>query len=406
MRKRMSKLSKAVIIGLCLSLFLVGCNGTKGENDVEDVNNETDVVVEEEAEDKDQKVDENTGLVHEGELELKFAEHFAVEYYEGGYKIITDSSDRRILLVPEGKEAPEMKEEMPVIKLPIETVGSYSTIDPSWLRPIGEIDRIASVTFEQDSWRIPEIIERMESGDIVYIGKSKAIDYELLQSVDPTIHLLSKTGEEDVFPKYDELGLNYLSMGAYLEEDPRARVEWVKFAAALFDKEEEADRFFEGELARIEEVSKKIADSGEEKLKVAIVYYSPTKEMFYVNNSTGHQTVTIKLAGGINHPEVLTPEKRGNTAMTDEEFYQVMSEVDILIYDNITGHGIQTLEQLINTTDYMSDMKVIQEGRVWGLQRDFWQSADKAADVIENLHEILSTPHGEITENDYYFLMK
>ena len=339
-------------------------------------------------------------------MEIKYAEHFAVDYYEGGYKIIRDASDRRVLIVPEGKEVPEMKEEMPVIQQPIESLGIYSTIDPSWLRPIGELDRIASVSFEEESWRIPEIIERMESGDITYVGKNSAIDYELLQAVDPTVHLLSKTGEEEIFPKYDELGLDFLSMGAYLEEDPRARVEWVKFAAALLDKEEEADGFFEGELARIEEVSKKIADLEGEKLKVAIVYYSPSKEMFYVNNSRGHQTVTIKLAGGINHPEVLTPEKRGNTPMTDEEFYKVMSEVDILIYDNITGHGIQTMEELINATDYMADMKVIQEGRVWGLQRDFWQSADKAAEVIENLHEILITPHGQVTENRYYFLMK
>lgn len=402
MRKVIGKWSKALVIGLSLSLFLVGCSGAEDKKDLEEVSGETEIVAEED----NKQVDENTGLVHEGQMEVKYAEHFSVDYYEGGYKIIRDASDRRVLIVPEGKSLPEMKEEMPVLKQPIQTIGSYSTIDPSWLRPIGELDRIASVTFEQDSWRIPEIIERLESGDITYVGKNKAIDYELLQSVDPSLHLLSKSSEEDLFPKYDELGLNYISMGAYLEEDPRARIEWVKFAAALLDKEEEADEFFEGELARIDEVSKKIADSEEEKLKVAIVYYSPSKEMFYVNNSRGHQTQTIKLAGGINHPEVLTPEKRGSTAMTDEEFYQVMSEVDILIYDNITGHGIQTMEDLLNATDYMSDMKVIQEGRVWGLQRNYWQSADKAADVIENLHEILSTPHGEITENDYYFLMK
>ena len=401
MRKAIGKWSKAVVIGL--SLFLVGCSGSGEKEILEEVSGETEVI---EEVDSNKQVDENTGLVHEGEMEIKYAEHFAVDYYEGGYKIIRDASDRRVLIVPEGKSLPEMKQAMPVIQQPIESIGIYSTIDPSWLRPIGELDRIASVTFDQDSWRIPEIIERMESGDITYVGKNKAIDYELLQSVDPTVHLLSKTGEEDLFPKYDELGLDFVSMGAYLEEDPRARVEWVKFAAALLNKEEEANEFFEGELARIEEVTKKIADAGGEKLKVAIVYHSPSKKIFYVNNSRGHLTETIKLAGGINHPEVLTPEKRGNTAMTDEEFYQVMSKVDVLIYDNINGHGVQTMEDLINTTDYMSDMKVIQEGRVWGLQRDFWQSADKAADVIENLHEILTSPHGEITENDYYFLMK
>lgn len=397
---KVSNLGKMTAIALILSLFLIGCKGNKNGKEVGDVKNITTIV------EHEGKIDENTGLVYENEMELKHAEHFAVNYYKDGYKIITDASGRRILIVPRGKEVPEMKEKMPVVQQPIETVGLYSTIDASLLRPIGKLDRISSVTFEADKWRIPEIVERMENGDTVYVGKSSAIDYEMLQSVDPNLNLLSKSGEEDLFPKYDELGLDYISMGAYMEDDPRGRLEWVKLAAALFDKEKEAETFYEGELARINEIREKIAQSTEEKLNVAVVYFSPSKEIFYVNNSKGHQTVTTELAGGQPYPEGLTPEKRGSTAMTDEEFYKVMSDVDVLIYDNITGHGVQSIDDILEKADYLADMKVIKEGRVWGLQRDYWQSADKVADIIEDLHSILDTPHGEMIENRYYFLMK
>ena len=64
------------------------------------------------------------------------------------------------------------------------------------------------------------------------------------------------------------------------------------------------------------------------------------------------------------------------------------------------------MKDLLEKASFVSDLKVVQEGKIWGLQKEFWQSADKIADITEALNSILTTPHGEITENDYYFLMK
>ena len=83
-----------------------------------------------------------------------------------------------------------------------------------------------------------------------------------------------------------------------------------------------------------------------------------------------------------------------------------MLDTDIIIYDNITGHGIQSMEDLLTSADYLEDVDAVKEGRVWMLKRDFWQAGDKVADMTEDLHKILSTPHGEIEETDYYYLMK
>ena len=43
-------------------------------------------------------------------MELSYAEEFSVDYYKGGYTLITIGDNDRFLVVPEGKEAPENME--------------------------------------------------------------------------------------------------------------------------------------------------------------------------------------------------------------------------------------------------------------------------------------------------------
>lgn len=384
-----------LILTLILSLTLLACK--------EEENNEVRVGNELDSEDN---IDENTGLVHERELELKYAEHFAVNYYKGGYKIITDASDRKVLIVPEGKKVPEMKEEMPVIQQPVETFGVYSTIAPSWFRPIDEINRIVAVSHEEEKWKVEDMAERVKNGEATYVGDSKALDYELLQSINPSIHLLSKSNEEKLFPKFDELDLKYLSMGSYMEDDPRARMEWTKFIAAILDKESQAEEYFEEELARIDEVESKISETIGEKPKVTMAYFSTSKQGFRVTHVKGYKVKNMEMAGGLYYPVDFGIEERGSTGMTPEEFYKTMSETDLLIYDSVSGHSIQSLDDMLEAAEYLSDTKVFQEGRIWGLKRDFWQAGEKVADMTEQYYDIFYKANGQIEETEFFYLMK
>lgn len=40
-------------------------------------------------------------LVYESSMELSYAENFSVDYYEGGYKVLTTMDGTKILTVPE-----------------------------------------------------------------------------------------------------------------------------------------------------------------------------------------------------------------------------------------------------------------------------------------------------------------
>jgi len=125
-----------------------------------------------------------------------------------------------------------------------------------------------------------------------------------------------------------------------------------------------------------------------------------------VNNGKGHQAITTELAGGITYPDGLDQEKGGSVPVTNEEFYKMMEDVDIIIYDNITGHAIQNIDDMLGKADYLADIKAVKEGKVWGLQKDYWQAADRIADIIVDLNEVIYAKDWEIEENTYYFLMK
>lgn len=400
MNKKINKNFIKLILFLAFSLTLVGCGSQDNKEDVSKVQSQAEV------QNKEQVIDENTGLVYKEDLNLEYAEHFKVEYYEDGYKIIVDASDRKILVVPEGKEIPVMKEEIPVIQQPIDSFGIYSTIDPSWFRPLDEVDKITVVTAEEEKWKTDEMISRMKNGEAIFIGDNDALDYELLQESNPSLNLLSKSNEEKLFPKFDELDLPYLSMGAYIESDPRGRLEWTKLIGALLNKEEKAETYFKEELARIDKVQEKIQDTNKVKPKVTMAYFSASSQEFKVTNVEGYKVKQIEMGGGLYYPEDLGLDTRGSTAMTAEEFYKTMSETDILIYDSVSGHEIQDLDAMIERADYLADTKLFQEGRIWGLKRDFWQAGEKIADMAEEYYEIFYSPHGEIEETNYFYLMK
>lgn len=399
MKKRIYKMSMVVVLVLIMSLSLVACKSNDQEAGNSDASGE-------ENSNQEEVIDKNTGLIYEGELELKYAENFKVDYYQDGYKIITDASNRQALIVPEGKDLPDMKEEMLVIQQPVETFGVYSTIEPAWFRPIDEIDRIVAVSFEEDVWEIDDMSNLAKSGKLNYVGGTEALDYEKLQAVNPSVHLLSKSHEEKLFPKFDELDLKYLSLGSYLEEDPRGRLEWSKFIGALLDKEDEAEEKFEEEMARIDEVEKKVIEKNETKPKLTMAYFSPSNQGFRVINDEGYKVKHIEMGGGEYFPTDLGDGERGVTGMTPEEFYKTISETDILIYDSVTGHSISDLDAMLKEADYLADTKVFQEGNVWALKREFWQAGDRVADITEEYYDILYSPKGEIDETEHFYLMK
>lgn len=60
------------------------------------------------------------GLIYKSSMKLLYAKNFSVDYYEGGYKILTTKDGTQILTVPKGRKTPkDIDKDIIVLKEPV-----------------------------------------------------------------------------------------------------------------------------------------------------------------------------------------------------------------------------------------------------------------------------------------------
>ena len=112
-------------------------------------------------------------LVYESSMELQYAKNFSVDYYEGGYTMLTTTMDgQRFLVIPEGKEMPEdLEEDIVVLQRPVQDLYLVASAVMDMFR---ELDGLHAITFsgqQEENWYIEEAKEAMAKGDLLYAGK-------------------------------------------------------------------------------------------------------------------------------------------------------------------------------------------------------------------------------------------
>jgi len=334
-------------------------------------------------------------------MELKYADNFAVDYCANGCKIITDGGDRKFLLVPEGAPVPEDTGDMQVLQAPLTKLGCFSTTHATLFHAIGALDKINLVTTAQEKWYIEEVAQQIADGRTSYVGKNSEPDYELISAAAPQIILISANtlhGSDEVLAKLDELGIPYIADSQHLENHPLGRVEWVKLVGALLDMEDEANAYFDDAVARVEAVAASVAGETEHPTIMQTYIYKGT---VYVRNGGSYVNKMLEMAGGVYPFADLNPDDGNNTKMTVEDFYKDAVDTEILIYDNTSDVTVSTVADILANGDYLGDMKAIQNGNVWGIEKNYWQSADDVATMIEDIATIIY--HPENADSLHYF---
>ena len=83
--------------------------------------------------------------------------------------------------------------------------------------------------------------------------------------------------------------------------------------------------------------------------------------------------------------------------MDMEAFYAGAKDADVLIYNSTIDGELNTLDQLLEKSELLSDFKAVKNGNVWCSEHDLFQKSSAAAVMIRDLNRILS---GEAAEED------
>lgn len=346
-------------------------------------------------------VEEMTGLEVLAEEDFQYSKSLKIKRLAEDY-IYVDMVDgaERVLLVPKDKDFLDLEEEdLRQIHYPVENIGVLSTTHVALFRAIGQLDKIAFVNYEPETWYIDGVVDRMESGEIDFVGNYYDLDYERIQEDNPDLVLRSSfVGEEEekLNLKLDDLGIPNMGISQYVEEDPRGRIEWVKLIGILVGAQEEAQAYLEDQYARIDKV---VEESKALEKSPTIASFRVGEDGTSVKRSGDYSIKMFELAGGTYGLAGLVEEGTGAYKITPEEFYAQAQDMDILIHENM-GTFIETKDQLLQYGDYLGDLKALKEGRVYATKENYWQEMDKTAEMIEDLHAIIK---GEATGDLYFY---
>ena len=385
-RKKITTLGCLLLLGLS---GLCSCGSpssdSAGKDSMQSVPGETEQIVSVQTEDADGNRPE---LIYQGSMDVRYAEHFSVDYYEGGYKMLTVKDGTRILTVPEGMEIPQVPDDVIVLREPVRDLYLVASAAMDMFGKLDAIDTIRLSGQKEDGWYLKEAKEAMRRGDILYAGKYNKPDYELIVSEGCSLAIenVMITHSPEVVEMLGNFGIPVLIDYSSYESQPLGRVEWIRFYGALLGKEEEAEREFARQTAVVDSVT-----SDEKTGKTVAFFYLTSNGLVQVRQSSDYIPKMIELAGGRYIFENLgDPDSaRSTVSMQIEEFYDGAKDADYIIYNSSIDGGVASVEELIAKCPVLKDFRAVQEGNVWCTTNDMYQKSLSIGDLIGDIHNML-----------------
>lgn len=199
---------------------------------------------------------------------ISYAKGFSITNYKDYKKVVVNSawpnSNKTFtyLLVKKGKKLPKHDANSIIIEIPIKTLVAVSTTNIPALEYLGVDSSL--IGFPNTKYICSEKTRaRVDNGEIKELGNDLELNIELLLELNPDLVLgFSVNGINKKLDQIERLGIPVVLDGAWTEQHPLGRAEWIKFIAAFYNKENEANIIFkniEANYLKAKETAKTIA---------------------------------------------------------------------------------------------------------------------------------------------------
>lgn len=235
------------------------------------------------------------------------------------------------------------------------------------------------------------------------IGYEGNINYETLVATNPDIVLLfSVNGASSMEPKLRELGIPFIYIGDYVEENPLGKAEWIVVLGELIGKQKEAVQIFQGIEERYNDLKQKIkTDSLAYKPKVMV--NAPFTGSWFMPSTKSYVAQMIEDAGG----DYIYKKNTGNSSkpIDEEEALLLLSEADLWI--NIGTY--KNKSELLNALPKYSDVPCVMNGNLFnnnaittpGGGNDCYESGVMNPDII--LRDMIKIFHPNLIKENFTY---
>ena len=340
-----------------------------------------------------------------GTAVIRYAKGFTLEYHDG-YKVLqvlTPWRDARVtftyILVPRGRKVPDVPPRAMVVETPVRRMAAATTGCIPFL-PLLHVEE-ALVGFSGcKHLSTPEIAEMVRQKKITEIGIGEGgmaitLNMEQLYVLQPEMVVVYGTGlpEYDLHPKLMEAGFKTVIFSSYMETVPLGRTEWIKFIAAFFDKEAEAEKLFNEIARQYETEAARVSNPAHRPTVFSAI---PYRGMMYVPGGGSYTAGFVRDAGADYMWRDDT--SLGAMPLNVENIIERAREADIWLEPG----ACRSLSELEGVDERFSVFKAFRTGRVYNNDaklgpnggNDFWETGEVRPDLV--LKDLISIFHPDL----------
>ena len=337
----------------------------------------------------------------------RYAKNFRIETFDT-HKLIHVTNPWRgaedltftYALVPKAAASlPQLPDKATLIRTPVERVVTMAT---TYFGYIQELDLrhslvgIANLNFTND----PVIHQLVEDGKVKVVKNGSSMNLESIMMLRPDLILTSSTGNPtfDVQPHLARAGLPVALSAGYMEAHPLARTEWIKVFAAFYEREADAESFFNEIAQRYEALAALCQDP--QLSRPTVFCNAPYGGVWHIPGGQSYSAQALRDAGA-NYLWQENPSS-GGVPMDFEAIYYRAKDADFWL--NPSHYA--SLQQLLQTDERYLGFAAIQTGRVYNNTKrlnaqggnDIWERGiahpeEILADLIKIFHPELMPDH-------------
>jgi len=331
--------------------------------------------------------------------DITYAEGVTIDYFDS-YKVVTvsapwfgatDADAFTYVLIQCGAPAP-IAATFPVgtqfVEVPVGNLIALSTTELPRVVSLGLIDQL--IGLDSFLWtNTPDVIAKIDAGELIEVGNGAAINIEQVLDAEPGLVITNGTGapEYDAHPVLLEAGIPVALDGDYVEPTLLGNTEWIKFLAAFYNKEAEANALFDTVVADYEAAAQLAAGVPDDE-RVTVLYNS--YQSFTESWSIPGQATwagSLMLDAGVDY--VLMGEAPDQPAqLSFEAVYDAGLDAPIWLLNTF---GVGSLDDLVAQDARNADFAAVESGAVYNNDarqnvnggNDFWETG------VNNPHLLL-----------------
>jgi len=329
-------------------------------------------------------------------LKLSYTQGFAIKYFPDYKEVIVYSPwvkgtvyARYYLVKDASIKTPS---DGTKVQVPLRTLVATSVTHFEFLSLLGQVKTIVGVCSPRIIYN-KEINKRFAEGRIADLGDAFTINVEKTLQLKPGAVMMSGYNQNDPYAqRVSQAGIPVLFNNEWMETSLLARAEWIKFVAAFYNKEKQADSIFADVDKRYNDIKAKAAGV---KVKPNIMAGSNFRGTWYMPSGRNFMGKLFADAG--TRYFYANDTTAGSLPLNVETVLKNFATTDVWLNCNFNS-----LDELVKADSKHALFRPVQLKQVYNFNKrllpstanDFWESAVARPDLV--LSDVIAILHPEL----------